>query len=207
MNDAGRKPREDGYPAGHPMSYVPKDSVRTATASWPDDVGNHKEYSEIEESVAVHVVPRKSLTTKQGLRHFPIQMETEPMKGSHPIMDGKPNPNSSVTNERLVWKSDTTLLSRARPERPIHESRIVRQTSRTGRITTPDRSNFPLDDGISVDVEDYSTGLTLTATPHIPVDPTYYTGNCKVHGKVAVDSRQFTCPVCKKPVTVERPTR
>ena len=62
---------------------------------------------------ALGIVPRESLTSKQGLRMFPQTMETETIVTKQ--RDKVTGSMIEVTNQRQTWKSDKTLLRRNRP--------------------------------------------------------------------------------------------
>lgn len=158
-----------GYPSGHPASYSPRESVPSASAVVADICAPFWEKAEIDEEIETHIVPRRSLTTKQNLRIFPPQIETETEVSTQLFKELPLSPGrlTKVTNQRVTWKSDTTLLRRGIPDanwsRGLH-----RQTSRTKRIDyTPEQP--ALDSGVTVVVEDSRIKLELNPDPIQPI--------------------------------------
>lgn len=91
------------------------------------------EYAGEPETVEEHIVPRKSLTRKLLLRVFPPQVEVEQVKGRQ--LDKKSGRMVETTDNRVVWKSDRSLLRNNKPEN-LENIRFKRQTSRSRRIKT-----------------------------------------------------------------------
>lgn len=148
------------------------------------------EYFENVETVATHLIPRRSLTHQQGLAVKPVELETAPMHGLQLVWyqiglergrkwkkvangrltkveagrvyvtDGE---MTDVTNNRLVWKSDKSLLNRSNPFPSINPApgkerrpQFKRITARTKeRITENEQPEIvtpttPDDDGLGI---------------------------------------------------------
>lgn len=98
----------------------------------------------IEESADSHVTPRRSITRAQHLKLFPVTLETEP-RIARQLDKGELKKTGNVklittTDQRLVWKSDQTLLSRSKPGSTLgvrmgENEGFYRVTSRSKRRT------------------------------------------------------------------------
>lgn len=93
------------------------------------DAAKFFEHTDIEETTETHIVPRVSLTKKLHLRLFEQKIETEDVKTFQ--TDTRTGQKVVVTNPRIVWKSDRTLLRRDHPEKmPQDISRITSKSKR-----------------------------------------------------------------------------
>lgn len=66
----------------------------------------------IEEQPETHLVPRKSITASQFLQFRSPELETEPMRARQLAKDGS---TVETTDNRLLWKSDRSLLRGNKP--------------------------------------------------------------------------------------------
>lgn len=147
-------------------------------------------YFEDVETVETHLIPRRSLTHQQGLESKPVELETAPMPGLQliwyqiglergrrwkkiangrltKVVQGRVYVTDgeliAVTNNRLVWKSDKTLLNRSNPFPSINPApgkerrpQFKRITSRTKeRLTENEQPEIvipttPDDDGLGI---------------------------------------------------------
>lgn len=116
---------------------VPVDSIRTVEATLIK-----MDQCELEESTETHIVPRKSVTKRQGLMVQPQTLEFEPLADTKVITyqaDKMTGQTVEVTDyyprNRIVWKSDKTLLRRGLPDQ-LQDIRFKRLTSRSKRVVT-----------------------------------------------------------------------
>jgi hypothetical protein len=117
----------------------------------------YESYSEVENEQD-HIVPRRSLTQQQQLALFQPQIETETRKARQ--LDKRSGKMVETTDQRLVWKSDTSLLRRGKPD-AFGESktgtRFVRITSRSKRSEVENEVRIDLPEqelpGIELDIE------------------------------------------------------
>lgn len=163
--------------------------TRTITAAALETAPAFVHFADVE-TVETHLIPRRSLTHTQGLESAPVQMETAPMPGLQliwyqiglergrrwkKIADGRltkvvqgrvyvtDGELIEVTNNRLVWKSDKTLLNRSNPFPSINPApgkerrpQFKRITSRTKeRLTENEQPEIviavtPDDDGLGI---------------------------------------------------------
>lgn len=118
-----------------------KHAVKSMTAVAGEVAPSFAVFDEVE-TVETHVKPRRSLTHQQALADRPLQLETAPIPGMQLVWQylGKANGRKwkklvngrttkvvdgsvyatdgeliAFTNNRLVWKSDRTLLNLANP--------------------------------------------------------------------------------------------
>jgi hypothetical protein len=85
----------------------------TSVTALITDTAKYVECSFIGETVEDHVIPRQSLTRKQLLGVFPAKIETEPVKSRQ--LDKVSGKLVETTDNRAVWRSDSTLLKRGNP--------------------------------------------------------------------------------------------
>lgn len=85
----------------------------TSITALAADRAKYCEISECEETVETHIVPRRSITRKQYLGVFPARVETEAIKTHQ--RDKRTGELIETTDNRIVWKSDRTLLRRGNP--------------------------------------------------------------------------------------------
>lgn len=128
---------------------------RISTSTLCVDAAKYYECAEeVIETVADYVVPRRSLTTKLGLRIFPRTTEVEQITSKVRMMDGS---TVTVTNPKTVWKSDRTLLRQNRPDQ-LDQMKLARVTSRTKRKVweepeQPATIEVPIDSPDSLDLD------------------------------------------------------
>lgn len=110
----------------------------------------YSDWSEYEETVEDHVIPRTSLTCKQYLGIFPPEIEVEVMRGSQ--LNKSTGEMVETTDNRLTWKQDKTLLNRAKPfDAPL--DRLYREGSvsvglNKRKTVIRDRENVPMTDTV-----------------------------------------------------------
>lgn len=122
------------------------------TGSTSDVVANGKSgytpamnpYWDGEETVDDYLKPRRSLTIKQGLEYKPLKMEFEDRSGRQ--LDKVSKRLVAVTDRRLVWKSDRTLLVGGKVDDPYKTfTGIKRVTSRSKRIVHDQPTPRPME--------------------------------------------------------------
>ena len=163
--------------------------TRTITAAALETAPAFQHFEGVE-TVETHLIPRRSLTHTQALEVRRIEMETEPMHGLQliwyqiglergrqwkkiangrltKVVQGRVYVTDgeliAVTNNRLVWKSDKTLLNRSNPFPSINPApgkerrpQFKRITSRTKeRLTENEQPEIvipttPDDDGLGI---------------------------------------------------------
>lgn len=113
-----------------PSRLIPKlESHKLSTSALVADAGKYFECAEIAETQEDHIIPRQSLTNQLHLRLFPITFETEQRNAKQRNkVDGK---LVATTDNRVIWKSDRTLLRTNKPEATIPV--FVRETSYSKR--------------------------------------------------------------------------
>jgi hypothetical protein len=115
----------DGLPSGTHKGHAHNLHGSSATAAIAH-AASYFEGALIEERREDFVIPRQSQTRKELLGILPVDMEFAPVKSRQldkHAYDGKATTVESaiqsgmveVTDQRLVWKSDTTLLRRGNP--------------------------------------------------------------------------------------------
>lgn len=107
-----------------PNQHGASDTARVAKASiyFPNGTG--------EETVKDYLIPRKSLTRQQHLNIFPVTMEVEARSTRQ--LDKLNGNMVGTTDNRVVWKSDRTLLRKGNPF--SYPTDFKRETSRTKAI-------------------------------------------------------------------------
>lgn len=119
--------------------------------------GHTSVWSDIEETVQDHIVPRKSLTKKQYLGLFPADVELEPIKGRQ--LDPATGNMIDMPRNRVTWRQDKTLLNQAKPfDAPLdrlylHGSVSVGANNR--KTIRRDHTNIPMTEtvlGPAIDV-------------------------------------------------------
>lgn len=96
-----------------------------------------------EETTEDFIVPRRSITVKQGLEYKPLQMEFEDRNGKQ--LDKVSKKLVAVNERRLVWKSDRTLLNRSKIDDPYKKfTEIKRLTSKSKRMVPDQPTPEPL---------------------------------------------------------------
>ncbi len=105
------------------------------------EAGIYSQYSDIAETATDHVVPRQSLTRQQLLEFFPQRVETEDVRSRQ--LDHATGKMVEVTDKRVVWRSDRTLLNRTKPFEQIgtfkrEGSVSVGLNTRKFRVTEPE---------------------------------------------------------------------
>lgn len=112
--------------------------------------GMYYDWSEYEETVEDHIVPRISLTRKQYLGIFPPEIEVEVMRGKQ--RNKSTGQMVETTDNRLIWKQDKTLLNRAKPfDAPL--DRLKREGSvsvglNKRKMIITDKTNVPMTDTV-----------------------------------------------------------
>lgn len=90
-----------------------------------------------QETAETHIAPRESYTRSHHLRLFPQDLEFADVAVTQTAKDGS---RVVVTNPKVMWKSDRTLLRQGKPgtldELNSRGNRITRVTSRTKRKIT-----------------------------------------------------------------------
>lgn len=126
---------------------VEKETHNGSTSSMLIDAGPFYECFETVESIASHLIPRKSLTSQQGLRLF--AQSTEVIDQPSRVRDKVSGAMVTITNPKVVWRSDRTLLRRNRPEQ-LEDLDFRRITSKTKRVIfepeEPATVEIPIDD-------------------------------------------------------------
>lgn len=117
LYSSAREPRERSlYPAGHVASKSdPSVAHRcgSSTSAVVMDAAKYYDHTTIEETKQDHIIPRQSLTAKHFLALFPQSVEVEPVVSRQ--LDKLSGKMIETTDNRLVWKSDKTLLNRNKP--------------------------------------------------------------------------------------------
>lgn len=150
-----------------PMERVHANSNSPTGAAIDRATFNH--WAAIEETVEDHVVPRKSLTEKLLLGVFPQKTEVEPVPFKQLDKEHYKRTSEqrmiSGTDNRTVWRSDRTLLERAKggggAGSPEIGSRVasgaygfVRETSHSKRRKVEiEDQNKPIDISNQIDIE------------------------------------------------------
>jgi hypothetical protein len=104
----------NGKPGGRnrPSRKDPKPHT-TATAEVAK-LGPFWDCAENDETIATHLIPRRSLTVKTHIGVFPQQIETEDRIGFQ--IDPITGERTPVTRKRVTWKSDRSLLLPGKPD-------------------------------------------------------------------------------------------
>jgi len=121
---AGADDRPTGLKTSHPVKPNTGGVSPTGAAI---ERAKYNEHTFIGETVADHVVPRKSITDSQYLRLFPQTVEVEPIKTRQ--LDKATGKMVETTDNRVVWRSDRTLLDTTRPD-----SKLAGKFKREGEI-------------------------------------------------------------------------
>lgn len=113
-----------------------------STASLAMDAAQYFDCSTVDETREDHIVPRQSITRKQFLPFFPQRLETAAVPSKQldkAGFDGKKYTDSNtavadnrmiaVTDNRVTWKSDRTLLNRSKPVTDIADLSFKRDGS------------------------------------------------------------------------------
>lgn len=97
----------------------------------------------IVESTEDHIVPRKSLTIKQHLGLFSQKFETEAQRTAQ--MDRMTGRIVPTTDQRVVWKSDKTLLRKGKPlQHPAGFKRITSKSKKPTFVEEPIEQAFEI---------------------------------------------------------------
>jgi hypothetical protein len=103
----------DGLPCGHNAGHAHNLHGTSATAAILDRAAQYFDGALIEERAETHVIPRMSLTRKQllGVKPQEVELSQVPCKQR----DKQTGNEVTTTDNRVVWKSDRTLLRLANP--------------------------------------------------------------------------------------------
>jgi hypothetical protein len=111
--------RIDGLPSGHNSGHAHKLKGSSATHAIAE-TAKYFECSYSEETAETHLIPRRSLSRKQGLA-FRSEMETAPL-ATRQITKQRDNRTGAIVevadelqDNRLTWRLDKTLLRRGNP--------------------------------------------------------------------------------------------
>ena len=153
----------DGTPV-HSTNYAHSLKGTTNTGVLPDRVGTYNAHSDQNETKDSHIVPRKSLTEKLLLHVIPQRVELAPVhsKQLDKSEDGKytsveecmaKGKFNAVTDQRVVWRSDQSLLDRTKVQVNIPQFKrdgFIREglNKRVTRTTIPGDEKFNPDGDI-----------------------------------------------------------
>ena len=126
---AGTDDRPTGLRTSHPVK--PNQGGSSATKA-VEERAKYNEHTFIEETRETHVVPRQSTTDKQFLRLFPRRVEVEPIVTRQ--LDKQTGKMVETTENRVVWKSDRTLLDTAKPMQGIGTFRREGEIRQGGNV-------------------------------------------------------------------------
>lgn len=181
--------RLEGKPNRFPGAYAHplQSSSMTAVAG---EAAKYYDGAAIEEMPETHIVPRRSITAQQMLKHFPVPMETEPIKGRQ--MLAKPIRNSrsleivvpagtmvEVNDNRLTWKGDKNLLHTHNP------FRMGTDFKRQGAIAQGLNKRVIVEGGAKQNpvAEDTFTGVPALAKDAVMLEPDAPIYRCETCGK------------------------
>ena len=117
------------------------------------EAGKYYDCFEGEETEETHLIPRKSLTRQQHLRLFPPVIETEARKARQ--LDKRSGNMVETTDQRLVWKSDHSLLRSNKPQVNIGTFRRITSRSKVRRIEKEEPAviEVPTDTDLDIDLD------------------------------------------------------
>lgn len=124
-------------PSRKPLNLDMVETRKTSTTALAAEAGIYFDCCEgIEETEETHVIPRRSLTRQQHLAIFPQTVQTEDVI-THQT-DKITGQRVAVSNPKIVWRSDKTLLRRETPFRledmNDFKTGVKRRTSRSKRV-------------------------------------------------------------------------
>lgn len=118
-----------------PSKLIRHETKGRSTSTLVVDAAKYRANADVAENPADYIFPsnaRRSLSEQQGLGLFPPTLELEPADVVH--RDPKTGYVIKVTRKnRLVWKSDRTLLVQGDPSN-LKDPRFKRLTSQSKRI-------------------------------------------------------------------------
>lgn len=143
LNRPSKQPREHGPRVRELKFDEAKYLHQPSQSQVVADANKFNNNSEVIEDREGYLIPRKSLTHKYSLGNFPQDIEVEVMKGRQ-LDHCKTSPTFGqmvdFTYNRLVWKSDKTLLDPTKVDAKIGGSKgFKRITSHTKRMITEPR--------------------------------------------------------------------